>query len=117
MASGTTQIEQAIGRRRAPRTECSLMVEVRVHANEWGPALLADMSKTGFKLRGLRELGDFRSLWLRPPGMPPLPAKIRWSSDASVGCEFLYPLDQPTEKALRQLLACEETRERMEAFA
>ncbi|MGX7895042.1 PilZ domain-containing protein [Tsuneonella sp. HG222] len=94
----------------APRTMCSLMVEFKGGAQPWRRAMLADLSTTGFRLTGIRQLEDFGSLWMRPCGMDPLAAKIRWASDHAVGCEFLYPLDVVTEAALRELVA----RERVE---
>ncbi len=117
MSSATVILDRNVGRRVAPRTRCSLMVEYKDGGPKWERALLADLSVTGFKLSGIRPGFDCQSIWLRPLGMDPLPAKVRWAAGGSVGCEFLYPLGQETEVKLRELLAREVPAERMKVLA
>jgi len=77
------------------------MIEFKDGGSQWHRALLADLSTTGFRLTGMRPGFDRASIWLRPLEGEPMPAKVRWSREGSIGCEFLYPLDQQAEAALR----------------
>ena len=81
------------------------MIEFKDGGSQWHRALLADLSTTGFRLTGMRPGFDRPNIWLRPSGGEPMPAKVRWSREGSIGCEFLYPLDQHAEAALRERLA------------
>lgn len=96
--------DENIGRRTIARTECDLMVEFKDSAGDWSPALLANMSAKGFRLVGVSKLPAGRSLWMRPTSLEPLAARIRWSAEGAIGCEFLSPLSERTEKELRGLL-------------
>ncbi|GGE00385.1 hypothetical protein GCM10011515_20240 [Tsuneonella deserti] len=88
---------ELIGRRLAPRTQCELVVDVKGGGDNWGHALLCDISASGFRIAHLSFAAVGNSLWLRIPGMEPFPAKIRWKGSSSVGCEFLYPLSREKE--------------------
>lgn len=105
MASKESFTDRNIGRRTASRTSCDLMVEFKDSAGNWSLGRLANMSGKGFKLEGVRTRPANSSLWLRPKGMKPLAARVCWSASGSIGCEFLYPLDQSTEDELRGLAA------------
>lgn len=94
--------EPLIGRRVEPRIRCEIVVGIKDGGAAWGQALLCDISATGFRLASLSFAPAGHSLWLRLEGMDPLPAKIRWKSDASAGCEFLYPLGAETLSEIRE---------------
>lgn len=104
MPSAPSVPDRGIGRRIAPRTACNVMIEFKDGASQWHRALLADLSATGFRLTGMRPGFDRPNIWLRPAGGEPMPAKVRWCREGSIGCEFLYPLDQHSEAALRDRL-------------
>lgn len=93
------------------RSDCNLMVEFKASAGSWEPARMANFSSRGFRLEGIRHAPGSRSLWLRPMGMEPLAAAIRWSEPGVIGCEFLCTLNQQTEDALRKLVADNQTDE------
>src|SRR5688500_13634704 len=99
--------EPQIGRRVAPRTQCNMVVEIKDGAGDWKPALLMDISSTGFRLTRIGRAPSGNSIWLRPSGMDPIPARVRWMADGAIGCSFLYPLDTTTEGRIRHLLAQE----------
>jgi hypothetical protein len=105
MTSATSRLDHGIGRRIAPRTKCAMVVEFKDGSAAWTRAMLADISATGFRLTGLRPGFDRQSIWLRALDLEPLPAKVRWAADQSIGCEFLYPLDSETETAFRERIA------------
>ena len=97
--------ERLIGRRVEPRTRCEVVVGIKDGGAAWGQAMLCDISATGFRLTGLSFAPAGHSLWLRLDGMDPFPAKIRWKSDASAGCEFLYPLGGETLSEIRDFVS------------
>ena len=97
--------DERIGRRTVSRSDCDLMVEFKVSAGSWRASGMANFSSKGFRLEGIRYAPGSRSLWLRPMGMEPLAAAIRWSEPGVIGCEFLYTQNQQTENALRKLVA------------
>lgn len=97
--------EHCIGRRIAPRTRCSIVVEIKDGASEWRRAQLEDISASGFRLTRLQQPPSGNSLWLRPEGLDPIAAKVRWSAQGAVGCEFLYAIDDATQEAIKQLAA------------
>ena len=103
MLATERSLERLIGRRASQRSSCDLVVEFKDGGSVWKRALLKDISATGFRLARIGPPPAGKSLWLRPAGMDPLPAKIRWTTDGEVGCEFLYPLGEKTEGAIRQL--------------
>jgi hypothetical protein len=96
--------ERDIGRRVASRTRCDLVVDIRDGARTMR-ALLSDFSATGFKLGHVRGELAGSSLWLCPDGMEPLAAKVRWNRGGAMGCQFLYPLSDAAEAALKVLVA------------
>lgn len=106
----SSAVDPSIGRRVAVRTRCDLVVEIKDSLGEWRRAQLRDFSATGCRMSRFGALPSGNSLWLRPQGMEPIPAKVRWRTDGSLGCEFLYPLDESTESALKQLIADDRAR-------
>lgn len=103
MGTASHAVEREIGRRIAPRTRCELIVEISDGASGWQRALLTDFSTTGFRLAHVRGSVGGASLWLRPEGLQPVAAKIRWRGGAAVGCQFLYPIGDAVEAAFKDL--------------
>jgi hypothetical protein len=111
-AQAAPKPEGLIGRRVAPRAQCSVAVEVR-EAGGWCRASLRDISRSGFRVL-LRSAGEGRgSLWLRLPGLPPLPAKVCWREGNMAGCQFLYPLDEKLEATVWEVLGLGSARRRV----
>jgi hypothetical protein len=103
MARSQSGFEPLIGRRVALRTRCDLMVEMKDGTSGWTRALLTDFSATGCRLTRIGNPPHGGSIWLRPPGMAPIAAKVRWAADGAIGCEFLFALDAPAQAQLGQL--------------
>jgi hypothetical protein len=105
MPTAKLREEWEIGRRVSPRTRCSVVVDISDGAAGWVRALLSDFSNTGFRLDRVRGPVAGSSLWLRPDGMQPIAAKIRWINEGAIGCQFLFPLSEQAEADLRQCVA------------
>ena len=90
---GHPEIESAsVGRRADPRAAIGMVVAVASGAGRLIPALLANLSRGGFRLD--RVAGDLKggAISLHVPGAEPLDARIRWSKGSTLGCQFIEPL-------------------------
>lgn len=81
--------------RHAPRIErigVTLLCEVRQGTRPWRMARLEDISPGGFRIAWLPDARPELPLRIRIPGMQLLSARICWSRDGAIGCEFADPL-------------------------
>lgn len=79
---------------RQPRAEVVIVCEVRQGTRPWRTARLEDLSPGGFRIASLPDHRAEVPLRIRIPGIQLLSARICWSRDNAVGCEFDTPLHQ-----------------------
>ncbi|QDK32532.1 PilZ domain-containing protein [Sphingomonas sp. IC081] len=77
---------------RAERVSVTLLCEVRQGSRPWKAARLDDLAPGGFRIAWLPEVRDDLPLRIRIPGLHLLTARVCWSRDNMVGCEFAEPL-------------------------
>jgi hypothetical protein len=80
------------GERRDTRAAVAAICQLRIGSGPWRPASLVDISRSGFRIAWLPQCPIGRRLWVRLPGLEPMPAYIRWRDQRGVGCEFERPL-------------------------
>ncbi|AGH49732.1 MULTISPECIES: PilZ domain-containing protein [Sphingomonadales] len=54
--------------------------------------VLSNISLAGFMARSYARVEPGRPIWLRVPGFPALAARVIWSDDQRLGCQFETPL-------------------------
>lgn len=79
------------GRRRARRALFRADVEFG-QSGRRNRITVLDLSTHGARLRLIHKLQAGDSFWLRLPGLAPLSAKVAWTRDFIIGCEFAEPL-------------------------
>ncbi|SFF93887.1 PilZ domain-containing protein [Novosphingobium sp. CF614] len=82
-------------KRHAERTELAgvvLLCEVRQGTRPWKMARLEDLSPGGFRIAWLPDARAELPLRIRIPGIRLLSARICWTRDGAIGCEFAEPL-------------------------
>lgn len=77
---------------RTPRVGVVIMCEVRQGTRPWRTARLDDLSAGGFRIAWMPDARSELPLRIRIPGMQLLSARICWSRDGAIGCEFAEPL-------------------------
>lgn len=88
------------------RASVSLMCQVRQGDDRWRMARLDDLSVNGFRIAWLPACRMHAKMWIRIPGLAPLPAEIRWRTNGGIGCEFARPLyDAVFDHIVAQALA------------
>ncbi|MEJ2410416.1 MAG: PilZ domain-containing protein [Novosphingobium sp.] len=83
------------GRRRAQdsqRVGVAILCEVRQGTRPWKMARLEDLSPGGFRIAWLPDARPEIPLRIRIPGIQLLTARICWSRESAVGCEFAEAL-------------------------
>ena len=77
---------------RRQRVGLALRCEVRQGNRPWKTALLDDLSPGGFRIASMPDARAEVPLRIRIPGIQLLSARICWTRDAAIGCEFAEPL-------------------------
>jgi hypothetical protein len=75
-------------RKQGTRAEVSLVCEIRQGLRPWKPVRLSDISETGFRIAWLPEYDAALPVRVRIPGFEILNARICWTAQKIVGCEF-----------------------------
>lgn len=77
---------------RAERAAVALLCEIRQGTRPWKVARLDDLAPGGFRIAWLPEVRADLPLRIRIPGLHLLTARVCWTNDNVVGCEFTEPL-------------------------
>lgn len=77
---------------RTPRVGVVILCDVRQGTRPWKVARLEDLSPGGFRIGWLPDARPELPLRIRIPGIQLLSARICWSRDGAIGCEFVDPL-------------------------
>lgn len=77
---------------RSARVGVSILCEVRQGTRPWKQARLEDLSPGGFRIAFLPDARTEVPMRIRIPGLQLLSARICWSRNGAVGCEFDEPL-------------------------
>lgn len=85
---------EGLSAERQPRAEVVIRCEVRQGTRPWRMAYLEDLSPGGFRIASYPDHRPEVPVRIRIPGIQLLSARVCWSRDGAVGCEFDAPLHQ-----------------------
>jgi len=91
--------DDIVGRRRAKRTLFRADVQFG-HSGRRNRISVLDLSTQGARLRLIHKLQIGDTFWIKLPGLNVMSAKVAWSRDFIIGCEFNEPLHPAMFEAL-----------------
>lgn len=77
---------------REDRVTTRLRADVRLSGTSRIPAVIIDLSTTGFHLRCEESLRPGSQIWIRVGSLAPLMARVIWRDAFCAGCAFEHPL-------------------------
>ncbi len=89
--------------RRAERKRLSATVQFRRGARRANVRVL-DINELGVRVAGVYLMHEGESFWLTLPGLEPIEARVAWTTDFEMGCEFVRPLHPAVFQLLLQRL-------------
>lgn len=91
-ASGPAGDQPDEGPRRAPRAEVRFTASLRRRGGKASDVTMVDMSAIGFRAETASIFHVDTQVWLKLPGLDAILARVAWTSNMHIGCEFLQPL-------------------------
>lgn len=78
--------------RRAVRRSVSLNAKLRPREGKPADVDVLDLSSLGFRAECLSSFHPGDHVWLKLPGLETLYARVAWTDQAFIGCEFTAPI-------------------------
>lgn len=103
--------------RKASRLPVGFTAKLRERGHSTMDVEVLDLSTSGFRITTLFRVRRGHLVWFSIPGLQPLEAVVRWSSNNEHGCEFVQPLHPAVVAHIRKLYPrVDDTRHEFDRF-
>ena len=90
--SGPFGVEADDSGRRATRAEVRFTASLRRREGKASDVTIVDMSTIGFRAETASVFHIGTQVWLKLPGLDAILARVAWTNNMHIGCEFQQPL-------------------------